>query len=245
MIRARGLANALTALGCHVTVLQAADLPAKLNALDVLWLNQSSLDGAGNPARIEAVQQWVRNGGGLIVDGPAWGWQMTHPGLMLPRDHSGNILLAPMGIVFAGGMLDAGNAQGYTPDTANTELTQVNRALDALEQMSGHRRLLTGPELEQVTATLGEAVAALPPSQEMLVQRIETLCADKAGNVVPTHETPVTISMPFARLKAVLDAQQFRRLPPEKIIAHPSAASFPGAVPARRETRNARLLRWI
>ena len=237
--QSEGLANALTLLGCRVTVLQSADLPAKLNALDVLWLNQSSLDGAGNPARIEATQQWVRNGGGLIMDGPAWGWQMTHPGLMLPRDHSGNVLLAPMGIVFAGGMLDANNTQGYTPD-ANTELMQVSRALDALEQMSAHHRLLTGPELQQVTATLGEAVAALPPSQETLVQRIETLCADKAGNVVPTHETPVTISMPFARLKAVLDAQQFRRLQPEKIMAHPSAASFPGAIPAgaKRETRS-------
>lgn len=234
-----GLEKALAALGCRVVVLQTHDLPANLNALDVLWLNQSSLDGAGNHARIEAVQQWVRNGNGLIVDGPAWGWQMTHPGLMLPRDHSGNLLLAPMGIVFAGGMLDANSPQGYTPDAANAELTQVNRALDALEQMSDHHRLLTGPELEQVTATLGEAVAALPETQHNIVQRIETLCADKAGGVFPTHETPVTISMPFARLKAVLDAQQFHRLPPEKIMAHPSAASFPGAIPAgaKRETR--------
>ena len=234
-----GLAKALTALGCRVTILHADDLLAKLNALDVLWLNQSSLDGANPAARIEAVQKWVRNGNGLIVDGPAWGWQMTHPGLSLPRDHSGNLLLAPMGIVFAGGMLDANNAQGFTPDVVSAELTQTNRALDALEQMSEHHRLLTGPELEQATATLGEAVAALPESQHDLVQRIETLCADKGGNVVPTRETPVFTSMPFARLKAMLDAQQFRYLLPEKITAHPSAASFPGAVPhdSKRETR--------
>ncbi len=245
-----GLRNALSALGCKVTVLQAENLPAKLNALDVLWLNQTSLEGTGGQgkadtgqAKINAVRQWVRGGGGLIVDGPAWGWQMTHPGLLLPRDHSANTLLAPMGIVFAPAMLDANNSQNFTPDPNSSELTQVNRALTALEQVGERRRTLTGPELEQVTTTLSEAVSALPETQQALVQRIETLCRDKADNATPTRETPITTSLPFARLQAVLDAQTFRRLPPEKVTAHPSSASFPGAVPAnaKRETRTVTL----
>lgn len=90
-----------------------------------------------------------------------------------------------------------------------------------------------------MTTTLGQAVSGLPENRLDIVQQVERLCAQNGGDMVPTRDTPITDAMPFARLKTILESRTWRRLPPEKIVAHPSAASFPGAIPAdaKRETR--------
>jgi hypothetical protein len=235
------LREALSAAGCKVTLLKTGDLPAALSSLDVLWLNQASLDGAANRQRIEAVRQWVQRGGGLVVTGPAWGWQSIHSGQDLARDQSGNRLVIPMGIAFAGGELEATGKEGAFGSEAesNLPLTRAPLALAALEEQAAGHRKLTNAELEQVTTTLAEAVGTLTSSRPEFTQRVEKLCADQTGDQIPTKQTPITAAMPFARLKATLDVQQWRHLPPDKIVASPAAVSFPGAVPpdAARVTR--------
>lgn len=235
------LAEALTAAGCKVEMGSPDRLATLLPQTDILWLNQSSLDGEANRPVVETVRKWVQSGGGLVISGPAWGWVMTHEGRELTRDHSGNQLLAPMGIVFSNAMLEKTGKSGYLVSKSDTisELTQVPLALKALEAVGAGTRNLTPTELAQVTTTLGQAVEALPETQLDIVHRVEQICAQKGGDQIPTRQTPITTAMPFARLKVLLESRQWRRLPPEKIVAHPSAASFPGAVPAdaKRETR--------
>lgn len=232
------LRDALTAAGCRVTVSRPDALNETLSARDVIWLNQSSLDGAGNQALIESTRQWVQRGGGLVLSGPAWGWVMTHEGRDLTRDHSGSQLLAPMGGVFSTAMLDNTGPHGFvtaSDSSDSLELTQAALALKALEAQAAGQRMLTPLELGQVTTTLGQAVSALPENQLGLIDRVEALCAQKGGDLVPTRQTPITTAMPFARLKAILEARQYHRLEqrnPEKIAANPAAASFPGVVPA-------------
>ncbi|HLV81660.1 MAG TPA: M60 family metallopeptidase, partial [Chthonomonadaceae bacterium] len=232
------LASTLSEAGCRVRILKAGDLPGALAQVNVLWLNQASLDGGVNRARIEAVQRWIQAGGGLVEDGPGWGWQETHPGQDLARDQSANRLLRPLGIAFSGAMLEPTGKEGFTTGEDDVWLTQANLALEALEAHAAGRETLTAPQVEQATTTLAQALRGLPESQSGFVCRVETLCADQ-GDVIPTKEKPITREMPFARLKAVLDWQRLRRLPPDQVTAHPAAASFPGAVPAGapRETR--------
>lgn len=232
------LTVSLTAAGRRVAELRANQLPGALARTDVLWLNQASLDGDANTSRIEAVRRWVQNGGGLVVTGPGWGWQQVNSAHDLSRDQSANKLVLPMGLAFGNGMLAGADAPLIGPTLGTLPLSGANAALDALEAQAAGRRTLTAGELSQVTAVLGQAISALPPDGNNFAKRVETLCADK-GSAVPTRETPVTQAMPFARLKAVLDAQKYRRLPPEQVKADPSAASFPGPVPADapRQTR--------
>ena len=232
-----GLTEVLDKAGCRATVLQARDFPAALKNIDVLWLDQASLDGAKSRPMVNAVRGWVKSGGGLVITGPAWGWQSVHESLSLTRDHSGNQLLLPMGIAFAGGMLEPTGKQGYLAGDVPT-LTHSQQALNALEARSTERGTLTEPQLEQATTTLGEAIGALPETQSGFVRRVERLCEDK-GSLIPSREKPITQAMPFARLKAVLDMRKLRRLPASQVTANPAAASFPGLVPAdaARETR--------
>ena len=231
------LRDALNKAGCQAKALQASDLPDALKNLDLLWLDQASLDGEANRARVIAVRKWVEAGGAIVLSGPAWGWQEV-TGRDLARDHSGNQLLLPMGIAFSNGMLDVTGKRGFVVGAEESPLTQANVALNALEAQAAGQKGLTAAQQEQATATLGQAIGTLPEGRNDFARRVETLCADK-GAVVPTKETPVTRAMPFARLRAVLDWQKMRRLPADQVKAHPSAASFPGSVPAgaKRETR--------
>jgi hypothetical protein len=226
------LRDALNQAGCKVTLLKTGDLPAALKGLDVLWLNQASLDGTANHARVDAVRKWVQQGGGVVVTGPAWGWQSVNSGLDLARDQSGNRLVMPMGIAFAAGELEATGKEGAFSVTEGEDLplTRAPQALGALEEQAAGRRKLTDAELEQITTTLAEAVGMLTESRPEFTRRVEKLCADQTGDLIPTKQTPITAAMPFARLKATLDVQRWRHLPPEKVVASPAAVSFPGAI---------------
>jgi hypothetical protein len=229
------LREALTAAGCKALSLTTNDLPDALKRLDVLWLNQASLDGPANRLRVEAVRHWVQKGGGLAVTGPAWGWQEVNSGLDLARDQSGNRLVMPMGIAFAGGELDPTGKSGFLTDEPDRPLTRALSALEALEALANGGAQPTAEEMAQITVTLAEAVGALTSARPDFTRRVEKLCADRGGDSVATKQNPITTSTPFARLKATLDVQRWRHLPPEKITASPAATSFPGPVPAGAE----------
>ena len=223
--------DSLQAAGCRPVALKPEDLPARLAGLSLLWLNQGSLDGAGDEERIGAVREWVARGGGLVVAGPAWGWQQMNPSRDLTRDHTGNRLLLPMGIAFTPAMLSATGKSGFVTGEAAPDLMHASKALDALEAHAAGRAHLDAPALEQVTVTLGQAAGTLP-EETGFQARVRAACARGGGGTLPSKQTPVTADMPFARLRLVLDLQRIRGLPPEKVTAHPSAASFPGEVPA-------------
>ena len=234
----RKLQEALSAAGCKVSMLSPGDLPAALDGLDEIWLNQASLDGAANRSRVTAVRNWVKRGAGVVISGPGWGWQMIHENLDLVRDHSGSLLLRPMGIAFSAAMLDGTGKRGFTTESEVSPLADAQQALAALEDHAAGRKILGPADLDQVTTTLSQAMGSVPDTADFALQ-VQKLCADRGGDVVPSHKTPITTAMPFARLKAVLDLQRLRRLPPEKVTAHPASVSFPGPVPAdaARETR--------
>ena len=127
------LRDALNKAGCQAKALASGDLPDALQNLDLLWLNQASLDGEANRARIIAARKWVEAGGGIVLTGPGWGWEEV-TGRDLARDHSGNQILLPMGLAFAGGMLDATGKRGFLTGAEDSPLTQANNALNALKR---------------------------------------------------------------------------------------------------------------
>ena len=219
--------------GAAVVSLSPADLPRQLASVDVLFLDQDAL--RGNTAGAANVSAWLRGGGGVVISGPAWGWQQTNPEKSLSRDHSGNRLTGPFGIAFADGTLDstgAGGAFTVNPDAPDLALTHATNALDALARHADKTTLLAPADLAQVTQTLAGAVAALPDNAPFAV-RVRTLATRYGGDALPSRTAPITTAMPFARLKAVLDAQALRRLPADKVTAHPASATFPGPVPAQ------------
>ncbi|MDX1933812.1 MAG: M60 family metallopeptidase [Capsulimonadales bacterium] len=215
-----------------------ADLGARLKNLDVLYLNQSVLDGRA--AAIRAVREWIRNdGGGVILAGPAWGWKQV-TGKDLVTEQSANRVARDAGIAWADGMLDAtARNGGYLADAVGAEAAHARNALDRLTRHAEGKATLAAPELAQATQVLALTVGALPAEEATVAARVSALCERFARTLVPTKTRPVTPNNPFARLKAVLDHRGERRLPPERIRANPAAADFPGAVPpdATRHSR--------
>ncbi len=231
------LRDTLTMAGCMVRAGRAADLPDAVGSTGVLWINQATLDG--DLVKVRAVRDWVNHHNvGLIITGPAWGWQSINSTKELSKDQSGNQIAMPMGLAFAGGMLNTRRGEGFAIDPEPPAYTAANEALAALESQASGTKTLSSADLNQVTTVLGQAVSSLPENDGGFARRVKALCAEK-GSIVPTRATPITTAMPFARLKAVLDMQQYRSEPAGEVRANPSAASFPGAVPAeaKHETR--------
>lgn len=196
----------------------------------VLVLGQDSLTGPNSDRLIRAVQNYVKDGGGLLIAGPAWGWLQLNPGKDLTTDHTGNRLLYPMGLAFADGYFDRTSKEGWLADDVDLSLAHAENALTSLTRHADGKATLSADALGQVTQTLSTAMGALPVDDKGFGRRVTELVKTHGGDAIPTRENPVTVNTPFARLGAVLYSQQWKRLDVKKIVAYPSAASFPGAV---------------
>jgi hypothetical protein len=214
-VGAIGMGGIRPATPAQVTDLTSANVAQNLGSIDVLCMTQGALDG--NAAAQDAVRQFVERGGGLLIAGPAWGWQMLSPSKNLATDHTGNRILARFGLGFADGIVDG----PFTPESADEPLLTTQAALQALTRAhleAAHARL--------ATATIERALGL---GHEGVEARVREL-AKTSPNHVPTAKTPISTATPAARLALLLDAPSLARLHSEAIPAHPAAEAFPGPV---------------
>ncbi|GAB4469411.1 MAG: hypothetical protein OHK0029_42030 [Armatimonadaceae bacterium] len=231
------LADRLTASGASIIRIESDTIqrnPQQLRSLPapVLFMGTEPLDGPAGEAVRRELEAYVQRGGGVIMDGLGWGWKQLNPGKSLETDHGGNRFLRPMGLAFADGMFDRTGSEGWLADTEGMPLAHAEAALTALTHHAEGKHTLSTDELAQVTQVLSTTMGALPVEDRSFAPRVRALCTRYGGEAIPTRQSPVTTAAPFARLAAVLYAQEWKRLPVEQVQAHPSAASFPGAVPA-------------
>ncbi len=222
------LKSVLSEHGNSVLVTSANNISSVLNGRGVLWLDQASLDN--NLDAADRVSDWVSKGNGVVITGPAWGWKEVHPGRDLVHQQTGNRIAIPLGLAFASDMLDAYRGGGFAGGDQVIRLTAANDALDALERANKGGETLNSAELGQVTTILGASMDVLSGSNESYAKRVAALCKDK-GSQIPTRDAPITTAQPFARLKAILDFHAAQHEPGGSVMAYPSAADFPGAVP--------------
>jgi hypothetical protein len=224
-----GDAAALRAAGADATAVPVAELATRLPALDVVMLEQASLDGPAHAGLRQQVVGFVRRGGGLLVAGPAWGWLQLHPGQDLRRDQSGNLLLAPMGLALTDGTVPAEQLERGM--VGEDDLLHAGKALDALRRHVEGGRRLAAPELSQAVQSLTLAVGAIPADEPRLSTPVRAFLTKHApGDVVPTRARPVNAAVPLRRLKLVIENQDLAAAPADAARAHPAAADFPGAV---------------
>jgi hypothetical protein len=216
-----GIREWITANGAKVANLSRTNLYEQLRQVDVLCLNQAALDG--DAAAQEAVTKFIRTGHGLVIVGPAWGWQQTQPGKDLRRDHSGNQIILPFGIGFADGTVDG----KYSPAGAESPLLTTTSAMEALR--GGQ---LTSGDVTTATATVQRALSIMPNAAHGLREEIQKLAKSEGSPDGPSRKTPITTKMPFSRLLATIEGREWDQLPANKVRAYRSAADFPGAIPA-------------
>jgi hypothetical protein len=229
-------ATTLKAAGFAVVPLTRDTLTSqRLASVDVLVCDTTAFAAAGGRDRAAAVQKWVRDGGGLITFGVGWGWQQLNPDGSLAEDSGFNRLLVPLASIGVdGGTADPTGPQGafvVNLSRQGLDIPTATSAITKLESLAAGSGTLAPEMVRPLTRVLVKASDVLPESDTKYLPRLKRLIA-KVGPVVPTKYSPVGLSQPLERLAAVFQSRDLARTPTDQVRAHPSAAAFPGAVPA-------------
>ncbi|MEN9575136.1 MAG: hypothetical protein RL514_2991 [Verrucomicrobiota bacterium] len=223
--KSKSLADALTKRGFTV---EATPL-AQLQPGQVLVYSAHSLTAADLPH----IAKFIADGGGFITASTGWGWVQISGGRSLANEFLGNQLLAPLGLVFGGNMAGKTTAKGFAVEPVSP-LAHAGKALDAAR--AGTK--LAKDDLAQASAALTLAAQSLPTDDKSFLPKLKALRSQPGVNTAPTAKSPVKSDQLAARVLVSLDGRELETLPPAQLKAHPSAASFPGSVPAeaKRET---------
>ena len=221
--KSKSLADALAKRGFTVAVTPLAQLQPG----QVLVLSAHSLADADVPH----IAKFIAAGGGFITASTGWGW--AQGGRNLANEFTGNKLLSPLGLVFGGGFAGKTTAKGYAVEPVSP-LTHAGKALDAARANTK----LAKDDLAQASAALTLAAQSLPADDKSFLPQLKALRSQPGVNTAPTAKSPVKADQLAARVLVSLDGRELETLPPAQLKAHPSAASFPGSVPAeaKRET---------
>jgi len=177
-----------------------------------------------------ALAEYIRGGGGLLTAGLGWGWLQLNPGRSI-GDHPGNLLLREAGIAWCDGTLDPTERGAFTT-SAVSEMTHAATALAALE-----RSARSGAVLDAQAGITLTAALRVVPRDHALFQRADALLvahrndSTKPRAVSPSQQRPLRRADALERTLVALEVENERRAAPEMILAHPTAAAFPGAVP--------------
>ncbi len=180
---------------------------------------------------VEAIRNFVKDGGGLITAGLGWGWKQLNRGKDLPSDHPGNKLLVPMGIAFADGSLNRDSGKGFDFSRAPGAYESAYFCLVAAQRQA-KQPVIKRSDLKQVSQILMAAMDALPQGERSFLPTLRRLAQSQGKRAFPTQKNPVKELDLGARLAVALNDQVIKGLPPEKIRAHQSSKAFPGEVPA-------------
>ncbi|MBM3500583.1 MAG: hypothetical protein FJX74_18155, partial [Armatimonadetes bacterium] len=218
--------------GLNAEAIDGGDWTTKLaghNVLVTTWAPGFSAQ------QVQAVSDFIRNGGGFLSGDTPWGWLQLNPGKTLAGEHGGNKLLAPAGLVWVDGMVGRTSEKGYACDGDIPELTHAGRALAAVEAYAGGTRELTKDELAQASQIVTRAAMDIPAEDMLFRPKLVALQQAHGAEAVPGPNQPLKIDNVLARLALTLQLQEIRAATPERTVAHPSAELFPGAVPADAE----------
>ena len=193
-------------------------------------------------AELEALSDFVRDGGGVVAVATAWAWAIyEHPELDLVEDFPGNRLLAAAGVQWADDQYPARTSSaGYAAEGSPDPYTHALAALDGAEAHAAGSLTLTQPEIDQAAATLDRTVRCLPPGDTLLAPRLRALVQSDERRW-PTENEPVGTDDIVDRLAGVFYVTEHKRTAPRSVRAHPAAADFPGVVPEDA----ARVTRWV
>ncbi|HNV69070.1 MAG TPA: hypothetical protein PKO06_05185, partial [Candidatus Ozemobacteraceae bacterium] len=106
----------------------------------------------------QALNRFIKGGGGFLASGLAWGWMQIHPHLDLTRDYALNRVLAEMGLAYVDGYIDE------IPPLSQTDTTALSRAhaLNALQRLE----TASGSEIGQVQALVTTAYRWIPAEEQ-------------------------------------------------------------------------------
>ncbi|KAK7882831.1 hypothetical protein WMY93_029005 [Mugilogobius chulae] len=101
---------------------------------------------AYSSAHIQEIQEFVAEGGGLLIGGHAWYWAQSHPGQNYLTEFSGNILLNQMGFSLLSGIIEGGVYKAPNTNTSIKEKYHFRHLLHRLSRCVFENKKLTQHE---------------------------------------------------------------------------------------------------
>ncbi|WP_437836049.1 M60 family metallopeptidase [Sorangium sp. So ce1153] len=199
--------------------------PSDLSGIDVYCTDTSN---DYSDADVQKISAFMESGGGLVSAGLAWWWGYSHT--RPAENYPGNKYLRTAGI----GVTTVVSDSGVQPisEVALPDLLHARKALSLLVEHASGGAQLPQVELDTAADTVDFAIDFLPLSFTAYFTEATVLKAS-VGPVVPTEESPLSPKdHPVERAVVHIDHKYADESPPDDVKEHPSAADFPGAVPA-------------
>ena len=201
------------------------------------------LGDARNDATAAAWGQWANSGKGLIIAQTGWGWKQLNNDAPM-HTNPWNKLLSPAGIAWTSEYADDTAADGFAVGPVDS-LAHGSRALAWLEAEAQGDHAANNVDVkllkvERAQASQAATDMARSAQDETTIARLDALEASRGGPVVPSEKSPIKRAQGLDRVLVAHAIAKTSRVKPEEIKAHPSSATFPGAVPndAQRVSRD-------
>jgi hypothetical protein len=221
VVSINGLAARLQAMGFLATNI-ALD---EFNEYDLVIPNLGIMR---TRAEINLLLKYVRDGGSVVTGMTGWGWAQINYPLSLADDFPGNWLMSAAGVVWANPILRQTSTEGYSVRRVPPDLAHAQRALYALTVPG---RVLNDHECTQISVTLSVALSAIPATDTSIIPAINAAIHSPGVQKTPTPQKPVSVCNVLGRIAISNDFRLMSKAAPMHVTTHPSAASFPGAVP--------------
>jgi hypothetical protein len=208
--------------GHDVRAIDRGNIREALAAADVVVADA----GRVSAEDAKLLEAFVRDGGGVVLGLPGWGWKQLNPGKSLADDLPANRLLAKAGIAFADG--HAGGKDGRFVIGEVPPLLNASAALDAVTAGK-----LDPKDAAVAAAVLVSAAESLPAADMILRPKLDALVAHPPADVkLPKPDASLKPTQVLSRVVLSLQLAKLRTTPVQQVTAHPAAEFFPGAVPA-------------
>jgi len=215
--------------GLRTKTIDGPLLAKNLNDFDVVIAN---VQGITDEAEGQAVQKFIKGGGGFIAGMTGWAFDQTSGGKTLNIAHGLNNALMPVGIAFTDGSDFAASVRDFT---ARVDLPPLMNAAEAIAAMQKQRQggpALSENDVNQCASAIQMAMAAQTPGRTSLQAAVMNALGS-GDAVVPTAQQPLKQSTHAAeRIRLGMETRVLKLAAGDAVNAHPAAATFPGLAPA-------------
>jgi len=230
-----GLKNAnlqdfFQANGLRAAVIEGPLKGKALNAFDVVI---ADVQDVTDEAEGQAIQSYIKRGGGFIAAMTGWAFDQTSGGKVLNLSHGLRRAFMPIGMAFTteSDAFAANEVNGFESRAELPALMNASEAINAMKRQRAGDATLSPDDIAQATSAIQLAMAAQPPEGTAFQSMVLRAFSD-GEPAVPTEEFPLTqVDHADARIRLGMETRVLALAPGNEVNAHAAATAFPGLAP--------------
>ncbi|CAL9684480.1 unnamed protein product [Knipowitschia caucasica] len=173
---------------------------------------------------IPQIQEFVAEGGGLLLGGHAWYWAQSRPGQNYLAEFPGNKLLNPMGLTLLSAIVEGGVFKAPDPSTAIKDNYHFRHVLYRFARHVTDNKDITAHEEKYLKKLGGDCASYLQLTDDsccshMQLQVMFTDMLKKTG--IPQVSETCVVKSPKDHLLLSLCTEAYKKCPdPEELLKH-------------------------